>query len=303
MVAPRSESERFTITYDGPALAAGQMNAQVLGAAMLSMAQLVETSTALIMGATTDVKVDVVADFKSGSFSYQLVTAALTNPDIIEQVRQSITMGHVLAVLGITGGGGLFGFIRFLNRRKIKSVERHEGDNVRVTTEDGDSTVIHADTINLFNNSTIRVELNGVVKPLREEGITELRTGRTKIETRVRADEAELFEPPELEGEVLQDKTTTEYVSVVGPKLLPGRRWEFQLPDGTAFTSSVDEDFTKRVMDHLVGFFAGDALEVELRTVTTRDPSGRLRARREIVKVIRKVEAPKQLDLLKPPET
>lgn len=290
-----ADSAQFTITYDGPGVVPGRMNAAQLGGAMLSMAQLIEASAALTFGATTKIGVDVTADFKRSSFSYQLI--AYLSSDLGPQVIQSIDMGHLLAIIGITGGGGLIGLIRFLRHRKPKEVSRVNSDNVEVKTEDGDSYVVNARTVNLFNNSTILLHMNGAVAPLRQEGISELRTGRDRPETIIRADEVEYFEPMAGEGETLQDRTATEIVQVVGPKFLPGRKWELRLVDGTPFNSSLDDEYSGHVLHHDVEFGAGDALEVEMRTVVTREASGPLRARREVVRVIRKIPAPRQIDL------
>ena len=293
----RQDEVQFTITYDGPDVEAGRMDAQVLGSAMLSMSQLIESSAALTFGSSTRVDVEVAADFKRGSFSFGVVTSA--NLDIGRQILQSINMGHLLAILGITGGGGLIALIKWLKGRQPRSVEpAPDGTNVRVTTADGDSTVVNGQTIVLANNSTVRVHLDGVVTPLKRDGITEFRSGRgTNAETVIHEDEVELFEPPPIKGEKLQDKVSPEIVQIESISFLPDRKWRFRLADGTGFYSTLDDDFAKRVLHHSVLFGAGDALEVDLRTIVVRDETGNLRAEREIVRVLRHLPAPKQLSL------
>ena len=98
MTAPdsltRQDEVRFTVTYDGAEPEAGRMNAQSLGAAIVSMGKLVETRATLMYGTTTKVSVDVVADFKHGSFAFD-VAAAADLREFGQRLVQSIEMGHV----------------------------------------------------------------------------------------------------------------------------------------------------------------------------------------------------------------
>lgn len=295
----RGEEVRFRLTYAGPAVDAGRMDAQTLGSAMLSMSQLLETGASLTFGADVQIDVQVVADFKQGSFAYDVVTLAMGMPDLVSQLARSFSMNDVLVILGVGGGGGgLIGFLRWLKKRPIASVEQIGNGNSQVTTRDGDSTIINAQTVYYFNNSRVRTELEGVVSPLRRDGISEFRWGRgSAAEATISADEVGYFDAPVPEGETLQDKTSVEIVQIEGLTFLPGRKWRFRLPDGTGFNSSVDDRFGRDVLQHTVVFGAGDALEVDLQTRVIRDAGGVLHAQREIVRVIRLLPAPKQLNL------
>lgn len=284
------DSVQFTVTYDGPALVDGRMDARTLGAAMLDMAKLLESSMAVTNGTNAAINVEIVADFKGGSFSFKVVTAAL-EAAIASNLLHTVRMGDLLAFIGLTGGGGLIGLIKWLRGRKIDKVEKVEpqsnvhGDNLRITAGD-DTTIVQGGTFLLFNNSTVRVNLDGVVAPLRCDGITDFRSGYDRPEVMVGKEEVEYFDPPIPDGALMQDKTEEhEIVQLVDPSFDPNHKWRFKLADGTVFFSHIDDAFKRQVFEQDVRFGYGDALIVTLHTRVLRDPSGTLRATREIVRV------------------
>lgn len=294
---PERQEVQFRITYDGPEVQAGRMEIKDLAPAMLSMAQLLEHTAQVLNGTASGLRVEISADFKSGSFGYEVVALA----DIGKQIADSIDIRTVLEVLGIGSAGGLLGLVKWLRGRKVAAAVPANIDSTEVRTTDGDSIVVQKGTYIAFNNSTIRVDLSGVIEPLRNEGITEFRVGRGDVaEAVVYQEEVEFFEPLPPSGKVLQDKTTTEIVQVVGLFFYGRKKWRLRMPDGSPFAAELDRDFMKRVESHDVTFGAGDALEVEMHSVVRIDGQ-KLSAERDIIRVIRHIPAAKQLDLLDPP--
>jgi hypothetical protein len=297
-----SSDEIFIVTYDGPRVA-GQMDAHTLGAAMISLSQLVSASAALTFGAGTPVHTDISADFRRGSFSFAAVALGPVAAEA-KRLLSTMTMKELLEIIGITGGGGLIAFLAWLRGRKIASVipnpattanvDATEEATATVVTADGASTVVHAHTVVLFQNSNVRQNLAGLLAPLQQEGITEFRSGRPGQKAAViTSEQVEYFDAPAPIGEQLQDKVSTEIVQLTGISFTPGHKWRFRMADGTSFTSTLDDKFTKAVAQHEVVFGAGDALEVELRNVVTRDSFGELHATRSIEGVVRHIPATK----------
>jgi hypothetical protein len=284
----------FVVTYDGPGIVRGQMDPHALGPALLALAEFVDASASLTYGAGYTVSTRISANFRRGSFAFLVLAQT---PDQIPAglgLLHAFTSKEFFEVLGLTGGGGLIALIRMLRGKKPLEVVPTGGDRVRVTAQNGETTIVHAQTVHLYQNSTVRATIEGVVAPLKEEGITQFRSGEENgPESVVEDPEVSFFEPPPPAGETLQDKVSTEIIQVISLNFQEGRKWHFRMPDQSTFNSPLDSNFATRVLRHEVVFGAGDALEVELRTIVTRDDTGRIRAEREITKVIRLIPAPK----------
>ncbi len=288
MAASRTGEVQFTITYDGPDLESGRMDAKDLAPAMLSMANLLEDSASVTYGPTVGIRMEVKSDFRTGSFSFDVVAAS----DQLSKAvfDPTVNIQTLLMFLGISGTGGLIGLVRWFRGRKLKSIEptTNSSQNVQVTAEDGDSTIVNAKVVNLFQNSTVRFDLQGVVEPLEKEGITEFRTGRDRTEAVVRKEEVAFFEAPPPSGEILQDKVSEEIVELVAVSFRRANKWRFARPDGTIFSSHVDRTFMERVHKHLERFGEGDLLLVDLHVVVSREAGG-LRGSYDIVKIKRRI--------------
>lgn len=309
MTLPRSTSEtpevgevRFTIAYDGPALANGRMALLDLAPAMLSTARLVEDGVRLLYGSSSGVKIEVNADFQHGSFAFDVFATPLLQGEISDALSRITPQDIDLALkwLGLTGGagGGVFGLIKWLRRRKIKAVERDKAsDSARIVVHDGDSITVNIHVATLTLNQTIREHADGVVRPLRSPGITDFSSGVPgEPPTVVREPEVEYFEPPPPPERQLQDKATTEVLEVVGISFREGNKWRFSQGEQSFHAAVLDADFLRRVDRHEYTFGKGDALVVTLRTVVTQGPEG-LSAMREVIKVHDKISAPTQGDL------
>lgn len=301
-----AEEVRFTVAYDGPALANGRMSMLDLAPAMLSTARMVEDGARLLFGPTAGIKIEVNADFRRGSFAFDV----FTGPDAARQAKDILShislqqIEFLLKWLGLTGGagGGVFGLIKWLRNRQVKSVEQGEAvDSARIVLHDGQNITVNVNVAVLTLNQTIRQDADGVIEPLRRPGITEFRAGRgLEAEQIVRGAEADYFIPPALPERELQDRVTEEIVEVVSPTFRDGNKWRFAQGDAPFYAAVLDKEFIRRVNRHEFTFGKGDALRVQLRSRVTQTPDG-LSADREITKVLEYLPPPKQGDLFEPP--
>lgn len=290
---------RFTIAYDGPALARHRMPLLDLAPAMLSTARLVEDGVRLLYGPTAAVRIEVEADFKGGSFEFDILTGPVLTAarEIAFQLtREDVKLA--LEVLGLTGGGtySVFALIKWLRNRRVKSVER-AGDQARIVVHDGDNITVNINVANLAVNRTIREDAAGVIAPLLSPGITEFRAVSPGREpTVIRDDDVGSFEPPTLIQRELQDKVTEEVIEVVSPTFRDGNKWKFAQGDQSFHAAVLDQKFLAQVNRHEYTFGKGDALRVELRTRVTQSIDG-LTAVREVVRVVEYIPPPSQGDI------
>jgi hypothetical protein len=298
----------FTIAYDGPALARGRMPLLELAPAMSATAHLVEDGIRLLYGADRSLKIEVNADFRRGSFSFDL----FASPDLHHAAQGligALTPEHIetgLKLLGLSEDGGLLGFIKWLRNRKIEKVETHGAQSV-VTVRDGNNITnnitINAQVVNLARNQTIRKDADGVVAPLRAPGINEFRAEIPGAPATVlEKDDVEYFLPPPVEERELQDRITEEFLEVVGPSFREGNKWKFsQGGDSSFYAAVLDEEFLRQVALHEMTFGKGDLLRVKLRLRVTQTEEG-LAPLREVVKVLEKISPPKQKEMFESDE-
>jgi hypothetical protein len=288
---------RFWVTYDGPAVDAGRMDARDLAPAMYSVALLVEHAAGLTFGSTTGLKIDVGADFRRGSFTFEIIT----RPESVEKVKAIGTLlastglsvaglKFLLEVLGVKLGadGGVLGLLRWLRGRKVVETKPVDNDRVQIIVQDGGSITVNTTVYHLSRNPTVRRDIEGIVKPLERPGIEAMTAGEPDRPAQtVRKDEVEYFRAPVPTGELLQDTVRDELLEVVGPSFKEGNKWQFARPGDSSFHAAIlDKSFLQRVRRQDELFGAGDVLKVRMRDVVTRAADGKLSAQREIVEVL-----------------
>jgi hypothetical protein len=280
---------RLVISYDGPSVAGGQMDVRDLAPAMLATAKLFEHTAQQMYGTTTRLKIDVQAAFRQGSFSYEVLTQAI---DVGKSLLDHISVSDVIIT-----GDMLFRLIRAARGRVPARIDR-TSDAAAITFHDGSVINVNAQTVNLYVNSAIRRDAEGVVEPLKKTGIDEFRivSPITAPLSLSKAD-VEFFDAPIQEPDVLHDAVSVQVVEVLAPDFKHGNKWKFSLAGaGVIWADILDKMFWGKVANHTETFGAGDALRVDLHTVVTRKPSGGLERLDEIVHVIEKIKPPDEMN-------
>jgi len=274
------------------------MDARALGSAMYSTAMAIEHSAAILYGPTTELRIEVNADFRHGSFAYELLTspeardwagaalytaATLTVPqlrELVARLREAITL------------------VKWLRRGPItETLPMQEGGQDNVIVRSGDNTtVVHAKTLILARNAYVREDLGNAVKPVAKPGINEVSFRGDGEPATVAKGEETYFEDLPGDEEPLHDAVNEEILVIVSPTFEEGK-WRFARPDGSHIWAQIaDEDYLQKVRAspgtrEVFGW--GDALLVQLRTVVTRNrASGKFKSTFEVMRVIRKIEPP-----------
>ena len=121
----------FTLTYDGPALKAHEMDVRDLAPAMLAVGELFDAMNLLLNGESAEVQINVKAH-EPGCFSVVF--------DIIQNWRDGalslLTGDYVAAALNLKelllGGAGLVWWIRTHGGQMPDRVEKLSGNMIRV---------------------------------------------------------------------------------------------------------------------------------------------------------------------------
>ena len=282
-----TSTETFELAYDGPALREGRMDVRDLGPALVSVGDLLERANTVLNGTEAKVSVQVRADFRRGSFQILLDALQSFPSDVL--TKDSLTNAKLLLeVLGLGGSGalGLIGFIKWLRGRQPDKVERTPNKTVRVQIEDRHVEIHHA-VFNLFSDGAVRKDAQGIVEPLRSQGVErfEIRRDGKVIESVERSD-LPYFVSEEKEQDPTIDTTSEEVLEVVKPSFREDLRWSLWTLDGQRVgVNMLDQDFLKRVDSGEIAFRKGDLLRVTVRTKAWK-VKGQWRVERDVLKVI-----------------
>lgn len=261
----------FSLKYEGPAVDAGRMNAREIGPVLFAASSLLETSSALLYGNEGRVRLDVLSDFQHGSFvvDFSVVAQAAENVSILGQDELRL----ILETVGLVGSGGLVGLLLKLRGRKPEKVETENGKTVLVVNDN--RITLNAHESRLYFNSEVREGLNGVVEPVRRQGINALRFGQGRNpSSKITREDADYFKPAPLPEEMVNEDIINATIEIVSIAFKEGNKWRFQWSGSVFHAAILDEQFLKSVGARDATFGAGDALRVRARVTTTHNSKG-----------------------------
>lgn len=150
----------FQVAYYGTDPDDHSMDVEALAPALLAFGKLIREANAQINGDRAKVKVVVTSDFEHKCFSVNFevvqsimqVIKSLLHDDNIETATDLLKTIGIIGTASGTVGGTLFGFLKWKNGRKIKSIQkisdRDSSGDVTVNVE-GDDNSVHV-TRNVF---------------------------------------------------------------------------------------------------------------------------------------------------------
>ena len=246
-----TSTAHFRITYDGPALEAHEMDVRELSPALLAVGDLLESANRVLYGTKAQIKVNVRASFKTGSFGIDLTVVhglldQLTELFVSKEASALANAAQIIGALGfagVAGYKGLVGVLKWLRNRKITNVEIRE--NGAVLHVDDDQLEIELAVLALLRDYNTRRELANVIyKPLQREGIDTFAVGQDEsIEIVVQRAEAAWFVAPEMEDEQIDDTEFETSVQISRIEFSEDNKWRFT--DGV--TSFLRADFGRHI--------------------------------------------------------
>jgi hypothetical protein len=268
--------ERFHVVYDGPALKEHRMDVRDLAPALVAFADLFTAANKEINGDAAEVRIQVNASFKAGSFGIDLVASQ----HLLSQIKDifsgngatAIANGWtIMQIVGITGtglAGGLLGLLRLLKGRRPVKIEQ-KGDVATVWISQTETIDVERNVIRLYRNSVVRTSLEKVVSPLERDGITDFGVVvNDAIVLAVHDDEIASFSAAtsDADAEIVSDTTSRKLLLIESLAFKDGNKW--RVHDGTAtFHASIEDREFLDEIDAGERFGKGDVLVVDLRQV------------------------------------
>jgi hypothetical protein len=286
-VSTRAE---FQFTYDGEALREGRMPVRDLAPSLLSLADLFRDANDVLSRDGPSVELEIRAT-DTGSFTVGLALELTGWIQPALDVLNSVAVAGALNLVQIVTDGkvGLLYLAKVVGRQRIVNVEQLPEGRARVDLGDGRSVETWGSTVNVFMSSpAARADIRGVLTPLREHRVEELRAEAPNQEPLlIRADEAEDVDDPEPaddETPPVYDRELDMLLTIVDPSFTH-RKWD--VSDGTnrLWVEMKDEDFYRQIEDGRERFAKGDVIVCTVRQRQWERPGRRVETRLEIIKV------------------
>lgn len=285
--------ERFHVVYDGPALAEHRMDVRDLAPALVAFADLVTAVNKEINGDAADVRVQVNASFKAGSFGIDLVATQ----HLLSQLKDIFSgtgaaalsnASGILALIGmtVTSGYGLIQLLLRLGGRKPVRIEQ-KGELASVWINQTETVEVEYNVIRLYRNSVVRASLEKVVSPLERDGIEDfgvVMDGQKVLDIHARDVSSFNAGITEANAEVVSDVTARKLLQIESLTFKDGNKWRVSDGNATYHVAIEDKEFLAKI-DAGQRFRKGDVLMVDLRQVQSID-GAKLVTASIIVKVI-----------------
>ncbi len=261
-------TNNFKLKFDGQIT---QIDANIL------INSLIHTTNAIqdinqYLNSGKNIEIKVKAPEK-GSFLIQL--------NIIETVLDTLTniftkenlevAGIIISILT-----GSIKLKKFLKGKKPKDI-KEEGDNTKITNQEGNVLIIDSITVNIYNKSSvIKDSLSQNFESIQNDpAITAFEITDDKEEPYIRVNREE-FQYLTIKSEELNEdeKVITEAatLNIVRLSFEENLKWDFYFRGNKISAKIKDPDFYK-LIDKGESFSKGDILEVELQTIKKWDES------------------------------
>lgn len=266
--------ERFQMVYDGPGLIGHWMDVRDLAPALVAVADLLTAANKELNGNAVEVRVQVNASFKAGSFGIDLVATQ----HLLSQIKDMFSgsgasaICNAYTIMGMVGltGGGLIGVLRELKGRRPVKIEQ-SGDQATVWLSETETIEVERNVARLYQNIVVRTSLEKIISPLERDGISDLRISASdKLVLEIHDDEVRSFSAagPYANAEIVSDATSRNLLRVESLTFKDGNKWRVNDGGSTFHASIEDEAFLSRI-DAGERFGKEDVLLVDLRKIQT----------------------------------
>jgi len=209
----------FHMAYDGPALATHEMNVKDFAPTLLAIGELLEDSNYILNGEQIKILVNIRAAHPGSIDVILSVVQTLINQAVSlfnrPDINAVINAKELLALIGIGGGSGVIGLIRWIRGRKIKSIVKVDTGSFKMELEDGEARVISNQEVKLFGFLKIRKNIEAVVRtPLTKEGIEKVVFASDGSRSEINREEAEYFAAPPIEEEEIGETETETHLQI-----------------------------------------------------------------------------------------
>jgi hypothetical protein len=264
---------KFTLTYDGPAVEEHELDAQIVGEALVFTQILFSALEDDVNKSKAECRVKIIAKPAPGSFILDLTVVQtlferFKDLMLTPAVTSIVNAGGLLAILTM-----LIDWLRRLKGRTFKEVKEDKGDTVVIVLEDGELIEIPREFFDYLRDRRLRVALEKIIRaPLEHDGIDSVALADEEGRAwKVKRDERDYFAIPDSMTGKHNIVIETD-LSLRGAQFSSGRSWPVHHElYGNISARLEDEEFAERVVKGFESFASEDRLHVRLRVESWED--------------------------------
>lgn len=308
--------ESLRVTFDGPGVTDGTINARQLGLSLVNLADAITSAHAAVRSG--DLPAPTINIRETGEGSFWVDLTVLVESGAVQSVIEALAGKYSTAAANLGGIVGLtvsaMGFLKWRKGRKVKRAERlpapdaqpdpitgiTAAESVRVEFVDGTVATIPAAVWAASESANFQKAARDTVRPAASQGIDYIKIEHTDSlytqneELTVTNEEVEYFDLPEPDEPT---ETTSTYKALVSPHAInfeKGKKWRLSDGERSFLAAIADEDFAREVDNGRIHIGKHDSFRVTLQETITAHKSSRPKTSITVLKVLEHISAGRQ---------
>lgn len=308
--------ESLRVTFDGPGVTDGTINARQLGLSLVNLADAITSAHAAVRSDSVPAPSINIRETGEGSFWVDLTV--VVESGAVQSVIEALAGKYSTAAANLGGIVGLtvsaMGFLKWRRGRKVKKAERVAAPNaqpdpitgivaaesVRIEFVDGTVATIPAAVWAASESANFQKAARDAVRPASTQGIDYIQIRHTDSlysqdeELTVTNEEVEYFDLPDPDEAT---ETTSTYKALVSPHAInfeKGKKWRLSDGERSFLAAIADEDFAREVDNGRIHIGKHDSFRVTLQETITTQKSSRPKTSITVLKVLEHISAGRQ---------
>ena len=220
---------RLKVVYRGSSVEDGTIDVAVLAPSLLALGALVSRANSLANGDQGPTVSTRIRAHRKGSFEVGIEVSQSLSQQFLELLKNTdiSNASEILSFLFGTVTPGLIKLLKHLLGRKPEAVQQ-KVDGVHVTNQEGDTIIVNAKTMNLYNDNAALRSAQDFVKPLGQDGMEAIDVTYDQVTEHITQDEGRAIIALANEdalGAVEHESTTLQAFEIDSANFRPGLVW------------------------------------------------------------------------------